>query len=307
MDPHRSDPVLAPRSSGAPATLDEGSATLGQLLRVAREQRRLTLSEVSATTNIPLSRLDAFERDDIGDIPLGMYQRAEIRAFADAVGVDPRVALAALERPRPASAPAGIASQPAAADVANSPDIGSVRDPRQIAITATRRTTAAGAQAQPTRARLMLALVALAVLVGGGFAVHGLWTPSGDVPHETVAAGAPSTSPEQPTPPQAAPPDINTAGRPNADVAPAAVAQPTAPSSAPVEHPNLRVVSEPSGARVTVDGIGWGQTPVTIRYLPPGAKHVRLTRDGYAAQEQVVQLSSDSPTTTLRVTLRRRR
>ena len=39
----------------------------------------------------------------------------------------------------------------------------------------------------------------------------------------------------------------------------------------------MMVMSTPTGARVTVDGIGWGETPVTIRHLPPGQKVVRLT------------------------------
>src|ERR1044071_3090458 len=98
MDPHASS---LPPGAGAPTVLDADRFTLGQMLRVAREQRALTLEQISAMTNIPLAHLEAFERDDLSGVAPGMYQRAEIRAFADAVGLDVRVALAAAERPVP--------------------------------------------------------------------------------------------------------------------------------------------------------------------------------------------------------------
>ena len=66
----------------------------------------------------------------------------------------------------------------------------------------------------------------------------------------------------------------------------------------------LRVITEPAGARVTVDGVGWGQSPLTIRALTPGARVVRVTLDGYAAQERRVAVSSDTARTTVRITLR---
>jgi len=58
------------------------------------------------------------------------------------------------------------------------------------------------------------------------------------------------------------------------------------------------------GARVTVNGIGWGITPVTIRYLEPGAKRVRVTREGYRAEERFIQLEAGRATTTLRIPMR---
>jgi hypothetical protein len=61
------------------------------------------------------------------------------------------------------------------------------------------------------------------------------------------------------------------------------------PGTAAVES-RLVVTSNPSGARVTVDGIGWGVTPVTIRHLSPGVKLVRVTKDGYVGQERAVTM-----------------
>jgi len=67
----------------------------------------------------------------------------------------------------------------------------------------------------------------------------------------------------------------------------------------------LRIVSTPPGARVTVNGIGWGQTPLTVGHLPLGTKKVRLSRDGYASQERIVELRSSDASAALNVTLPR--
>jgi hypothetical protein len=53
----------------------------------------------------------------------------------------------------------------------------------------------------------------------------------------------------------------------------------------------LVVSSMPAGARVTVDGVGWGATPLTIR-LPPGVKRIRVTHDGYVGRERTVRISA---------------
>jgi transcriptional regulator with XRE-family HTH domain len=50
----------------------------------------------------------------------------------------------------------------------------------------------------------------------------------------------------------------------------------------------LIIRTQPEGAHVTVDGIGWGVSPVTIRHIEPGDKRVRVTLDGYAAVERSV-------------------
>jgi serine/threonine-protein kinase len=65
----------------------------------------------------------------------------------------------------------------------------------------------------------------------------------------------------------------------------------------PVRSTQLLVVSEPPGARVTVDGVGWGETPVTVSNLPPGVKRIRVTKAGYASAERVAQVNDERPTT----------
>jgi hypothetical protein len=43
---------------------------------------------------------------------------------------------------------------------------------------------------------------------------------------------------------------------------------------------------------VTVNGVGWGTTPVTIRHIDAGTKRVRVTLDGFDAVERIVQVGS---------------
>lgn len=68
----------------------------------------------------------------------------------------------------------------------------------------------------------------------------------------------------------------------------------------------LRVTSVPSGARVTVNGVGRGVTPVTIRRLPLGEKRVRVSKDGYRSQEWAVRLTRGDPERSLELELRNR-
>src|SRR5688500_14735597 len=73
-------------------------AAFGEFLRQVREQRGLTLQQIASETKIPQRHLDALEHGNLAAIPHGIYQRAEIRAYAKTVGLDPNVALAELAR-----------------------------------------------------------------------------------------------------------------------------------------------------------------------------------------------------------------
>jgi hypothetical protein len=75
------------------------------------------------------------------------------------------------------------------------------------------------------------------------------------------------------------------------------------PAAAPA---GLVVITQPEGARVTINGVGWGMTPLTIGIgqLPPGAKRVRITKPGYRSEERVVATDPEQPPATLRIALR---
>ena len=83
-----------------------------------------------------------------------------------------------------------------------------------------------------------------------------------------------------------------------------ALADTAAAPVAPTGPTELVVRTEPAGARVTVNGVGWGASPVTIRHVEPGEKRVRVTLDGYTATERSVTLD-EGQRETLRIRLSR--
>jgi len=64
----------------------------------------------------------------------------------------------------------------------------------------------------------------------------------------------------------------------------------------------LRLLSTPSGASVTLDGIPFGTTPVEQSGVSPGTHTVRLTKAGYQTETRQVTITAGM-TTTLNVTL----
>jgi serine/threonine-protein kinase len=65
----------------------------------------------------------------------------------------------------------------------------------------------------------------------------------------------------------------------------------------------LLVRSTPAGARVFVDGREQGRTPMTVDNLARGAHRLRVMRDGFAAEERRVTITSAQPAPTVTVTL----
>ena len=68
----------------------------------------------------------------------------------------------------------------------------------------------------------------------------------------------------------------------------------------------IRIITQPEGASVTINGVGYGTTPLDVPYLPPGAKRIRVTKAGYESEERF--FSSDvGRASSLRITLREMR
>ena len=80
---------------------DPSAESFGKLLADARATRKLTLQQVSASTKIPVSKLQAIERDEIGSLPGGIFTRGFVRSYAEAVGLDPQETLAQFEEQFP--------------------------------------------------------------------------------------------------------------------------------------------------------------------------------------------------------------
>ena len=85
-----------PSEAGSDARAQDGGATagtLGQRLRRAREQRHISLREISDHTRISMRHLEAIEADDYKALPGGIFNRSFIKAYAKQVGFDEREAL----------------------------------------------------------------------------------------------------------------------------------------------------------------------------------------------------------------------
>ncbi len=71
-------------------------------------------------------------------------------------------------------------------------------------------------------------------------------------------------------------------------------APPLGPTRQPRRAGVLRIESEPSGARVSVNGQAKGQTPLRLAELPFGSYQVRVEQKGYDAQTREVTLRAGS-------------
>lgn len=243
-------------------------ATFGEFLRDARERRGLTLQQIALETRIPFRHLDALEHGHLDALPSGMYRRAEIRAYADAVGLDSSLALAQLEHALESS----VAQE----------------------------TTRLSAARPPDRARAAwTALGAIAVVAAATMFALSLWNDrsrpvGGETPRVSAVPSAPPVAPV--AVPEPAPLSIVEAPA----TLPLAPADPV--STTPIST-TLTLTSDPSGARVVVDGIGRGATPVTIQNLTSGVRRVRLIKDGFVSLERDVRIGTGREPATLHVTL----
>ena len=243
----------------------------GDFLRQARERRGMTLQDIARETKIPFRHLDALEHGNLSVVPQGIYRRAEIRAFAQTVGLDQNVALAELERALKASPPRAELSS------AFTRPAGSVRR----------------------------GIVVGAVIVLASLSALSFWTreTAAPVDVQTPSAAAPATVPA----------DVPAPGRPSSATSgneasvPQAASAPLEPVEVPpspaVEDGQITIATDPPGARVTIDGVGRGTTPLTVASLPFGSHRIRVTLDGYLGEERIARIESAQPTSALQISL----
>jgi cytoskeleton protein RodZ len=74
------------------------AATIGELLRTAREQRGIPLREISDETRISIRYLEAIESNDYKRLPGGIFNRSFVRAYARCIGFDEKEAVEAYAR-----------------------------------------------------------------------------------------------------------------------------------------------------------------------------------------------------------------
>jgi transcriptional regulator with XRE-family HTH domain len=89
----------SPKADHSPADRLTIADSFGARLRRERERRKISLDSIAANTKISISLLTALERDDTSRWPSGVFRRAFIRGYAQAIGLDAdQVAREFLER-----------------------------------------------------------------------------------------------------------------------------------------------------------------------------------------------------------------
>jgi transcriptional regulator with XRE-family HTH domain len=141
-------------------------------LRRERERRQIALSSISANTKISSALFESLERGDVSRWPSGIYRRSFIRAYANAIGVDPdATAREFLEQfPDPLEPPTAVeppASAPAIAPAA--PAVAAAAKPTQVPATVMRVKVAdTGRQFVPGRLLTDVRQRAIAAACDGG-------------------------------------------------------------------------------------------------------------------------------------------
>ncbi len=74
------------------------AATIGEQLRLAREELGIPLRQISDQTRISVRYLEAIEADDFKRLPGGIFNRSFVKAYAKCVGYDEKEAVEAYAR-----------------------------------------------------------------------------------------------------------------------------------------------------------------------------------------------------------------
>jgi len=276
-------PHSSQKAGGATPRL--APADFGERLRRGREQNKLSLQEVAANTKIGINQLRALESGDLDRLPAGIYRRAMVRQYAKAVGLD-------VEETSRDLASVGT-------------EIGV--DVRRHEAVARRRGDGGSyplATALWSSTAALVVLGAVAVVLTTRSHRTGTTGPSADA--SVAAASAPTPEAD---PPVIAPVAATESVRANAGAAERVPEPPvvqTATGGAAdgdTTEGELQITSEPAGAQVTVNGIGWGVTPLTIRYMPFGKKLIRATKPGYVGAQRSLDFLPDRRVRSVRIEL----
>ena len=250
------------------------AAKFGRMLRDSRVRRGISLTEIANHTKISQRHLASLERGDISHWPGGMYRRAMVRAYCTCVGLQAEDVVDNFTRVFADERPVDDASPRVDAPVRTSP-----------------------------RSQPIMAMVAIAMMALSGFGLT-LWIgPRLAASAMSVARAVIAVKPSA-SEPLRQETDPSPAEQPQSSGVQVQAPLPTDVTTAADVEGELVISSEPAGARVTVDGIGWGVTPIRIQHLPLGHKRLRLTQAGYLGEERAVTLDASSQLRRLHVRLR---
>ena len=250
------------------------AAKFGRMLRDSRVRRGISLTEIANHTKISQRHLASLERGDISHWPGGMYRRAMVRAYCTCVGLQAEDVVDNFTRVFADERPLDDVSPRVDAPVRTSP-----------------------------RSQPIMAMVAIAMMALSGFGLT-LWIgPRLAASAMSVARAVIAVKPSA-SEPLRQETDPSPAEQPQSSGVQVQAPLPTDVTTAADVEGELVISSEPAGARVTVDGIGWGVTPIRIQHLPLGHKRLRLTQAGYLGEERAVTLDASSQLRRLHVRLR---
>jgi cytoskeletal protein RodZ len=74
-------------------TAADRGGDFGPRMKRLREERGVSLRDISERTKISVRTLEALERDEVGRLPGGIFSRSIVRAYAEAIGSDPETAV----------------------------------------------------------------------------------------------------------------------------------------------------------------------------------------------------------------------
>jgi hypothetical protein len=206
-----------------------------------------------------------------------MYRRAMVRAYCTCVGLQAEDVVHDFTRVFSDERPVEEASPHAAAPVRTTP------------------------RSQPILAMVAIAMMAvsglgLIVWVGPRLAASAMSVA------RAVTAARPSAS--EPLGQESGPSPVGQPQSASVQVQAPVTTDPVIAADAADVEGVLVISSDPAGAQVTVNGIGWGVTPLRIQHLPLGYKRLRLTQAGYLGEERAVTLDTTSHLRRLHVAMR---
>jgi cytoskeletal protein RodZ len=266
--------------------------SVGEMLRRERIDRGIDLAKFSALTRINRRYLEAIESGKVDELPSGFFYRSFVRQYATALGLDPAMVEAELERIREAEAPV----LEAALQQAEFP----IKRPDPIVTESNRRYLGSG--------RLWVSVALLGVVLVGCSAFYEWWrrmesaaaARKTDVARTATPSLPESQAPGVSVPAQVVKPIPQTADRASApvetasSVAPPAqgAAAPSAPKT-PAIAPDDRVVVQLSATEVTWVSVSADGKSVFSGLLQPkqsvtlGGKERAQLRIGNAAGVEV--------------------
>ncbi len=249
--------------------------TFGASLRAARLRRDISIKAVAAHTKINVAFLQDLERNDLSKWPANQfYRESYLRAYAVAIGLDPREVIEHFRREfqtAGGSSTAPPSPRPRRLTPVTIPFILAVT----FAVTYTIARWLAPVAPAPARVIPEIRSAPLAIDAGQPSIVE----TSESAP--SAAARSSIELPAQPTPETTA---MSTSGAGEIDG-------------------ELTIASTPSGARVLVNGINRGVTPVTVRYLPAGAYTIRVIYSGLTGVTRRATISAQRRRVTVSVEL----